>query len=730
MKKSIIHYSLPALFFSLLFALGLLIFDDYGISWDEAAQRYLGEVTFNYITKGDTTLLTSNIKYYGSFFETFLYSLEKLFQLQDSRHIYLMRHLVNFLLFYVATFFFFLLCKKRFNSWKLGLLGGLMLVLSPSIFSHAFYNSKDIAFLSMFIICIYTLNCFLDKRTLLNTLLHALCCAILIDIRILGILLPLMTVIFALLNLKDTRLSSKKYKFTFSFCLFTFSLSSVRRVFIHQILYFTLLIFFTILIWPILWNDPIGNLLDVFNKMGKYPWDGMVLYMGEFVYAPVLPWHYTLVWIAITVPLIYLIYFFVGLIDVIASIKSPSILPAPPVPTYLSGTLAFGLNFRKLDLIYLFWFFVPLLAVIILRSTLYDGWRHLFFIYPALLIISLRGFNTLYLYIKDLPRRLRLGKLSSKFLSQSYLFSPLKKGVRGLFLAINVVGLIFIACFMMISHPYQHLYFNRLAGPDLEHVKNNFELDYWGLSYREGLEYILANDKREYIKVEAANYSGIANNLILPSQDRKRIVYVKREYNPDYFISNYRFHPEAYTGFGDEYFSVKLEGANILVVYNSPPGPAWFARYDSQAITYWQAENDFEGPPTDRWDYVPITHRRLPTAYEEAPSGDQVVFIDEQAPFGPIYSDTINRLDLQGGDKVLISCQVLIEKPDVYAKLVVSLHTPDGQQYFWQGQEINEYIHHIGKWQKVHWHCRLPAISSRADQIKASLQKSSLFRDG
>ncbi|MCH8319210.1 MAG: hypothetical protein IIA88_12080 [Bacteroidetes bacterium] len=161
--------------------------------------------------------------------------------------------------------------------------------------------------------------------------------------------------------------------------------------------------------------------------------------------------------------------------------------------------------------------------------------------------------------------------MSNKFLSQGYLSAlgvPITRDAYGrLFLAINVVPLIFIACFMIISHPYQHLYFNRLAGPDLKHVKNNFELDYWGLSYREGLEYILANNKREYIKIEAANFPGIGNKLILPSQDRKRIIYVNSENNPDYFISNYRFHPEAYTGFGDEYFSVKLEGANILVVY-------------------------------------------------------------------------------------------------------------------------------------------------------------------
>ncbi|KKM00391.1 hypothetical protein LCGC14_1804940, partial [marine sediment metagenome] len=41
----------------------------------------------------------------------------------------------------------------------------------------------------------------------------------------------------------------------------------------------------------------------------------------------------------------------------------------------------------------------------------------------------------------------------------------------------------------------------------------------------------------------------------------------------------------------------------------------------------------------------------------------KVIFIDEQVAFGPIYTDTIKRMDLQEGDKVLISCQVLIKNP-------------------------------------------------------------------
>ena len=47
-----------------------------------------------------------------------------------------------------------------------GRLGSLFLILSPRIFAHSFYNSKDLAFLSFFIISIYTMVRYLEEKTL------------------------------------------------------------------------------------------------------------------------------------------------------------------------------------------------------------------------------------------------------------------------------------------------------------------------------------------------------------------------------------------------------------------------------------------------------------------------------------------------------------------------------------------------------------------------------------
>ncbi len=121
---------------------------------------------------------------------------------------------------------------------------------------------------------------------------------------------------------------------------------------------------------------------------------------------------------------------------------------------------------------------------------------------------------------------------------------------------------------MIRYHPHQNVYFNILAGKNMKEVKNSFELDYWGLSYRQALEYILKNDKDKVIKIYVTNACGWYNSLILPSDDRKRLVYVKRDSLDEakYFISNYRWHKDEYP-YEDEYFSIKIGGTKIMVVY-------------------------------------------------------------------------------------------------------------------------------------------------------------------
>lgn len=128
---------------------GMLAFQDYGIGWDDEFARVLtGRVNLNYITNLDkTTLLFVAEKYHGPFFEILLACMERGFKMTDTANIYRMRHLVLFLVFFMALIAFYKTAIKVVGK-EYALMACLFLVLSPRIFAESFYNSKDLVFMS------------------------------------------------------------------------------------------------------------------------------------------------------------------------------------------------------------------------------------------------------------------------------------------------------------------------------------------------------------------------------------------------------------------------------------------------------------------------------------------------------------------------------------------------------------------------------------------------------
>lgn len=100
----------------------------------------------------------------------------------------------------------------------------------------------------------------------------------------------------------------------------------------------------------------------------------------------------------------------------------------------------------------------------------------------------------------------------------------------------------------------------------MEEIKNNFELDYWGLSYRKALEYILRNDASKVIKIYVPEVPGRISAKILTLADRDRLVYVEQPQEAKYFLSIYKWHKDEYP-YAQEYFSIKVGGAKIVIVY-------------------------------------------------------------------------------------------------------------------------------------------------------------------
>jgi hypothetical protein len=251
---------------------------------------------------------------------------------------------------------------RHFRSALLATFGCLCLVLSPRLFADAFYNSKDIPFLVVFVIGVYTLVRFLDEGTVRAAFRHALATALLVDIRVVGLVLPAITLAVGtaeLLLVREARLSAR------------------RRAAVLAA-YAGLAAALTVVFFPFLWTDPPGRLGEVLRTMSRFPFHRTVLYLGQEVPAAALPWHYLPVWIGVTTPLATLGLLGAGLLGLARSWRGR--------PDLLLGRAE-----TRNQLVFVLWAFGPLAAIAATRAVVYDGWRHVFFVYPALVLIGVEG---------------------------------------------------------------------------------------------------------------------------------------------------------------------------------------------------------------------------------------------------------------------------------------------------------------------------------------------------
>jgi uncharacterized membrane protein YagU involved in acid resistance len=172
--------------------LGCMTFGDYGIAWDEPLQREIGQKTYNYIFKGDKTLNNFKNRDYGVAVELPLIFLEQICLGHDTRDIYRMRHLTIHIFFLLSAFAFYLLIWILYRNRPLAVFGYLMLLLSPRIYAQSFFNSKDIPFMCMFIICFLVCAIAFRDKKLWHFVLFGIMSGLLINIRIMGIVIPAM----------------------------------------------------------------------------------------------------------------------------------------------------------------------------------------------------------------------------------------------------------------------------------------------------------------------------------------------------------------------------------------------------------------------------------------------------------------------------------------------------------------------------------------------------------
>ncbi len=479
------------LFFVIFFVIGLSIFKDYGLSVDEPFQRTIGYywyINLLEIFSNNYENITSikekyklmywskfvqdgNLIQYGILFDTLCALIEENLNIQESHNAFYLKHFLTFFFFFISAIFFYKLIVQRFENNFFSLFISLFYVTSPRIFAESFYNCKDIVFMSF---CVYALffclKC-LENFNYKNILFFSIFAAFATNIRIMGILLFILFLIFLIFNCLEEKQFFKKNIYKFLILLFAYPLT-------------------VYLFWPFLWDAPISNFIFTIKSFTNYNWQNEVFYLGNFFKGSNLPWHYIPVWIIATTPIFFSIIFLLGFV------KTGILLFSNFIKLSKENKLWNNLNEKKDFFMFLF-FIIPIFSVIFFNSTLYGGWRHLYFIFPSfvyLIGVGVENFLEKKIYIK--------------FKRIFYLLIVI-------FFINNIYNLIKI-------HPYQNIYFNSLFEKKANKL---FEIDYWGLGNKEALKFLLDKqiDSAE-IDLREASFSSLGySKLILENTAKEKL---------------------------------------------------------------------------------------------------------------------------------------------------------------------------------------------------------------
>ena len=416
--------------------LGVAMADDFGVWVDTYQQRAIGEANLQHLAgeSGLNLLFPPSDRLYGPIVEAPLRLVERFLHADDSRSVYLVRHLLTHLFFLASGFAGYLLAWRLFGSRWLALFALLLFLLHPRIYAHSFFNSKDVPFLGMFMICLWlahrAFGSFGKDGAIYGALAiygaHALwgvAAGLLINLRIIGLVFVALVAFLCLCDVFTAGSRSERRRALAGGALFALTAIAV---------------FFATM--PYLWADPLERFMEVLRVMSAHPTDRSQLFQGELVLGSELPASYLPVWFGITTPPLALLLGAVGFAALVWRIAS-RLFP----PTGVPGTLLRNTPLR-FELLIVACFVLPVLAAIVLRPTLYNGWRHFYFLWAPFVLLATSGLRAL----TDAVRLLR-----PRFLP-AWVPIAVAGGLAALCLAASVVALA-----RLWPHPY--LYFNVLV---------------------------------------------------------------------------------------------------------------------------------------------------------------------------------------------------------------------------------------------------------------------------
>ena len=482
------HRIAAGLLFLGYLVLGFAVVDDYGITFDEAIQRRHGLVTVEYVGEKlglDLPPLTDGqygFAPYGMVYQVTALGLEWLFDANGSPYEwYRVRHVLAFLLFGLALACFYRLLRLRWPDRKwIPLVGTIVLLVSPRIFANAFYNPKDHILLVFYVVSTYTLFRYLRRRSWGSLVVHLISTAVALNTRPAALIIPVGTVTLLLAEQLFTK--PRDY----------------RRL-VHAAVYLPGTALLAVLFFPFLWEQTGGRATGTVTEMAHYDWGGNVLFFGQSIPADALPWYYLPAWVGITTPLIYLILIIGGI----------GLVAWRTFPRLFSPSLYRDLH-REYDLIQWMLALAPVVLVIAIQSTLYHGWRHLYFIYPSLVYLLVAAYAQL-----------------------EHRYALVTRGLLAF-------GIALTAFTMVRMHPHQQVYFNQLIRG--KYTLQRFDMDYYGSGFRDALVQLAEQIPEGETRSVLCHIWPCTDNIAaLPPEVKSKIRLETKWHLSDYVATNYNY---------------------------------------------------------------------------------------------------------------------------------------------------------------------------------------------
>lgn len=438
---------------SIIFMLLFFWISGYNVGYhqDEMDMNIYGKANIAYYASGgkDTTYLGSEdylgyhvdklLRYYGSAFEYIPVLINKVTGLDKTKEEFNVRHAVT-QIFGVLCILFSGLVARRFGGWRAALITAWQLFLSPIIFGHTLFNTKDIPFCAGYIATLYFIIEFLEelpKPSWKTSIYLIIAIAFTLGIRIGGLLLFFYFALFALIYLFKKKEAMMPLAQT------------LPPIVIKGVTIFLASMVIVILSWPYVLQNPLHNLFETFNVVKKFPTVVKLAFEGVYMESTQIPAHYLPKFMFITIPVMILVLAAYGTFIGLFKHKKYNVV----LISFIIFTSIF-----------------PIVYAVLTNVPLYSAWRHFLFTYPGIVIIATIGIHEMMDKVK-------------------------KPTLQVAVIAICALGMARPTWWMIKNHPYEYTYFNELGG-GFKKAFYEYETDYWEITAKNTVDYLMRTESR------------------------------------------------------------------------------------------------------------------------------------------------------------------------------------------------------------------------------------------